>query len=135
MRFSPGVVPQWPSRRGLTCDALERLAEERVVVEVDLPDGEVVRRPPVGVHLAKLLGRKRTDLRAHCASFDWSRITTDGGVGLPASGLIVGHGYVTMQGFAFQIPAAYSAIVRSLENLPDAATLRIAFRAQPSRSA
>jgi hypothetical protein len=46
-----------------------------------------------------------------------------------------GHGYVTTQGFAFQIPAAYSAIVRSLENLPDAATLRIAFRAQPSRSA
>ena len=46
-----------------------------------------------------------------------------------------GHGYVTIQGFAFQIPAAYSAIVRSLENLPDAATLRMAFRAQPSRSA
>src|SRR5215468_5234494 len=28
--------------------------------------------------------------------------------------------------------AAYSAMVRSLENLPDPATLRIAFRAQPS---
>src|SRR5207244_4248866 len=28
----------------------ERAPQERVVVEVDLPDGEVVRRPPVGVH-------------------------------------------------------------------------------------
>ena len=32
------------------------------------------------------------------------------------------------------IPAAYSAMVRSLENLPDAATLRIAFRAHASAS-
>src|SRR5205823_8174584 len=29
---------------------LERGPEERVVVQVYLPDGEVVRRPPVGVH-------------------------------------------------------------------------------------
>jgi hypothetical protein len=35
------------------------------------------------------------------------------------------HGVETGQGFTFQIPAAYSAIVRSLENFPDAATLRI----------
>src|SRR5579863_5911233 len=38
----------------------------------------------------------------------------------------IGHGS------AFQISAAYSAIVRSLENLPEAATLTIALRAQAS---
>src|SRR5262249_25141551 len=43
--------------------------------------------------------------------------------------------YFTTQGFAFQMSAAYSAMVRSLENLPDPATLRMAFRAQPSGSA
>ena len=36
--------------------ALQRLLQERVVVEVDLPDRQVVGRPPVGVHLAQLLG-------------------------------------------------------------------------------
>src|SRR5262249_23120719 len=35
----------------------------------------------------------------------------------------------TGQGFAPQIDSAYSAIVRSLENFPDRATLRIAIRA------
>lgn len=43
--------------------------------------------------------------------------------------------YGTGQGRAFQISAAYSAIVRSLENRPEPATFRIAFLAQPSRSA
>ena len=39
------------------------------------------------------------------------------------------------QGLACQISAAYSAIVRSLENCPELAMLRIALRAQPSGSA
>src|SRR4051794_9575494 len=43
--------------------------------------------------------------------------------------------YVTGQGFACQISVAYSAIVRSLENVPVLAMLRIALRAQPSWSA
>jgi hypothetical protein len=43
--------------------------------------------------------------------------------------------YGTGQGFAFQISAAYWAIVRSLENFPEPATFRIAFRAHPSPSA
>ena len=50
MKFSPGVVPQWPSSRGLMCSSCERLAQQRVVEQVDLPDGEVVGGPPVGVH-------------------------------------------------------------------------------------
>ncbi len=41
----------------------------------------------------------------------------------------------TGQGAASQMSAAYSAIVRSLENLPEQATLRIALRAQASASA
>jgi hypothetical protein len=38
--------------------------------------------------------------------------------------------YRTGQGFAFHISVAYSWIVRSLENLPEAATFKIAFRVQ-----
>src|SRR5262252_6739023 len=41
----------------------------------------------------------------------------------------------TTHGFACQISDAYSAIVRSLENLPEPATLRIALRAHAPRSA
>ncbi len=43
--------------------------------------------------------------------------------------------YSTGQAFAFQISVAYSEIVRSLENLPELATLRIALRDQASGSA
>src|SRR5690348_3948135 len=41
----------------------------------------------------------------------------------------------TTHGFACQISDAYSAIVRSLENLPEPATFRIALRAHAPRSA
>src|ERR1700740_1036570 len=41
----------------------------------------------------------------------------------------------TGHGLTCQISAAYSAIVRSLENFPELATFRIALRAQPSGSA
>src|SRR5271165_3971328 len=40
--------------------------------------------------------------------------------------------YSTGHGIAFQISLAYSAMVRSLENFPDAATFEIAMRAQAS---
>ena len=43
--------------------------------------------------------------------------------------------YGTGQGLAFQISAAYWAIVRSLENRPEPAILKIAFFVQPSPSA
>ena len=42
-------MPQWPSSRGFTCSARERLAQERVVEQVDLADREVVRGAPVRV--------------------------------------------------------------------------------------
>src|SRR5262245_58219415 len=53
---------------------------------------------------------------------------------LPKLDKLVGY-QVTGHGFAFQISLAYSAIVRSLENFPDAATLTIAIRVQASGSA
>ena len=40
MRFSPGVVPKCPRRRGLMFRA-EGFAEQRVVEQIDLTDGEV----------------------------------------------------------------------------------------------
>ena len=43
--------------------------------------------------------------------------------------------YFTGQGFAFHICSAYSVIVRSLENRPEVATLRIAFPNQSAGSA
>ena len=54
MKFSPGVVPQCPSSRGLTCSSAQRLAQQRVVLQVDLPDRQVVRRAPVRVHAGQL---------------------------------------------------------------------------------
>ena len=43
--------------------------------------------------------------------------------------------HTTGHGLTSQISAAYSAIVRSLENLPEPAMLRMAFRVQPWGSA
>ena len=54
MKFSPGVVPQWPSSRGLMCSSAQRLAQQRVVEQVDLPDRQVVRGAPVRVHAGQL---------------------------------------------------------------------------------
>lgn len=42
------------------------------------------------------------------------------------------HPYGTGQGATLHISEAYSAIVRSLENFPEFATLRIAFRVHAS---
>ena len=61
------------------------------------------------------------------------------GAGLPASGEIAicypFLRYDTGHGSTFQILAAYSEMVRSLENFPEPATFKIALRAQVSGSA
>ena len=51
-------------------DVVERepLLEQRVVVQIDLSDGEIVRRAPIAVHRAKLFSGQRILLRAHGAS-------------------------------------------------------------------
>ncbi len=46
---------------------LQRLAQERVVEQVDLRDGEVVGRPPVGVDQAQLFVRQRRGLGCRLA--------------------------------------------------------------------
>ena len=54
-RLSPGDVPQCPSSRGLMCSGSQRLAQERVVLQKDLADRQIVRRRPVAVNLPELL--------------------------------------------------------------------------------
>ena len=39
----------------------QRLAQQGIGIEIDLPDGEVVRRAPIGIHFAQFFGRKRFD--------------------------------------------------------------------------
>ena len=53
------MVPQWPSRRGLTSSRVSGTLEERIVLEIDLADGEVVGGAPVGVHGVELIGGER----------------------------------------------------------------------------
>ena len=57
MKFWPGVVPQCPTTSGFTCDELQRLLQQRIVVEIDLADRQIVGGAPVGVHLVEQLGR------------------------------------------------------------------------------
>ena len=65
----PGRRPEMAEQARLDVLRPERLAEQRVVEQVDLSDGEVVRRPPPGVDqpelvLAERLGRRSgRDLR------------------------------------------------------------------------
>jgi hypothetical protein len=49
--------------------------------------------------------------------------------------LDVVHGYLVKNGSVFQISLAYLAMVRSLENLPDAARFRITLRVHAGWSA
>ena len=48
-------MPQWPEQPRLDVLGGQRLSQQRVVEQVDLPDGEVVRGSPVGVQLGELL--------------------------------------------------------------------------------
>src|SRR5581483_10184233 len=59
----------------------------------------------------------------------WSGPPADGAVASPAARVTNCRrvtGYPTGQGVAFQVSAAYSAMVRSLENLPEPATFKMA---------
>ena len=51
MKFRPGVVPQCPSSRGLMSSRASGSAQQWVVQQVDLADGQVVGRPPPPVDL------------------------------------------------------------------------------------
>ena len=58
-QVEPGRRPEVPEQARLDVLRPQRLAEQRVVEEVDLPDGEVVGRAPVGVEEVQLLGGER----------------------------------------------------------------------------
>jgi hypothetical protein len=57
-----GCGPEVPEQARLDVPGAERLAQQRVVVEIDLPDGQIVRRPPPGVDPRELLGRQRSHI-------------------------------------------------------------------------
>ncbi len=50
-----GNGPEMAEQSGLDVLRLQRLAQQRVVEQIDLPDGQVVRGAPVGVDLRELL--------------------------------------------------------------------------------
>ena len=84
--FRPGLVPQWPSSRGFTSGTWMLRLEQRVVEEVDLPDGQVVRRPPVRVDASELvIGERGPVDRLHDVSF--GRPPADGRYGKRAVGV------------------------------------------------
>ena len=57
MKFRPGVVPQWPSSRGLMCLSVERLLQQRIVEQIDLADRQIVGGAPPGVDQLRFFGR------------------------------------------------------------------------------
>ena len=59
MKFSPGVVPQWPSRRGLTCSIASGCVQQRIVEQVDLSDRQIVGGAPVRVETRQVVGSER----------------------------------------------------------------------------
>ena len=70
MRLSPGDVPQWPEQARLDVLRRQRLAQQRVVLQVDLADRQVVRRAPVRVETRDLVLRQ---VRRHTSSLDLLR--------------------------------------------------------------
>ena len=60
MKLSPVVVPQCPRRRGFDVFELERGFEQRIVLQIDLSDREVICGAPVGVHFFQQIGRQRS---------------------------------------------------------------------------
>ena len=45
-----------PQQTGLDVFELERGFEQRIVLQIDLPDREVIRRAPIGVHFPQEIG-------------------------------------------------------------------------------
>ena len=59
MKLRPGDVPQWPSRRGLMCSGRSGSRSSGFVLQVDLPDRQVVGGLPVALHLVEQFRRER----------------------------------------------------------------------------
>src|SRR5262245_42696301 len=54
-----GSRPPMPQQTELDVFEFKRLAQQRIGVEVNLSDGKIIRRAPVGVHFAQFFRRKR----------------------------------------------------------------------------
>ena len=48
-----------PQQTGLDVFELERGFEQRIVLQIDLPDRKIIRRAPIGVHFLQQIGRQR----------------------------------------------------------------------------
>jgi hypothetical protein len=66
-QIEAGARSPVPEQPRLDVLAAQRFPQQRVIEEVDLPDGEVVRGAPVGVDAAQFVRRKR--VRGHRCSF------------------------------------------------------------------
>jgi hypothetical protein len=59
MKFCPGVVPQCPSSMCFTSASIVAAFSSGIVEEINLPDRQIVRRPPVGIQGVELVWSKR----------------------------------------------------------------------------
>ena len=91
MKFCPGVGAPVAQQPRLDVCAAAAVAQQGIVVEVDLADREVVGRPPVGVHLLERLGVGA--FGRHSSLSPWTVVWTAGSMrcdwwarALPAAG-------------------------------------------------
>ena len=59
MKVEPGGGAPMPEQTRFDMFELERGFEQRIVLQIDLPDREVIRGAPIGVHLFQQIGRQR----------------------------------------------------------------------------
>jgi hypothetical protein len=110
----------------------------RMCASVKVPSSGVPRCPLVPKRTGWLRSLTSGRRSIYSRSSRAASISSSLGAGLPARGeSVIGSAssHDTGQGAAPQMPAPYSAMVRSLENLPEPAALRIARRAYASGSA
>ena len=56
MKLRPVVVPQCPSRRGWIYLRFKEAFQQRIVLQIDLPDAEVVRSAQYRIHFFQKFG-------------------------------------------------------------------------------
>jgi hypothetical protein len=81
MKFWPGVVPQWPERRGASrAPGSSGWLQQRIVIEIELSDRQIVGGAPVGVHLVEQPRAEGSCLhgRSSDPSLVWARMTHPG---------------------------------------------------------
>ena len=59
MKLSPGGGAPMPEQTRLDVFELERGFEQRIVLQIDLPDREIIRGAPIRIHFFQQIGRQR----------------------------------------------------------------------------